>query len=544
MKLMDPMQENGVGAYEPPARDTQREPRKNPESFAAHWRTDVPAGIALTIVALPLALGIALASGAPLASGLISGIIGAIIVGRVSGSQLLVSGPAAGLAVIVFTAISQLGSFQAFLAAVVIAGLIQIALGVARAGIVGYYFPSSVVKGMLAAIGVVLVLKQLPHALGYNVEYEGSESFAPLSGGNTFSNIISAFQQPQFGALFICLFSLAILTLWGTSSFRRLRVVPAPLLVVIAGIGINSLFLSALPEFALSGSSLVSIPVVHSFAEVSSLLAHPDWSALARPQVYFTALTIAIVASLETLLSLEATDKIDPYKREAPPSRELVAQGIGNTIAGLVGGLPITGVIVRSAANVDAGAQSRWSNITHGVLLLVSIVSIPVLLNRIPLAAIAAVLLYTGYRLAHPALWRNAWSVGRPHFTAFAVTVIVTVFTDLLIGIVVGFAVGAFFILLGQLRTPTLVDKNPPGAVLRRFVLPELVTFLSKAEVAQTLAALPSGSRVEIDGRGVRHIDYDILELITNFRATAVLRDIDFRLVGMPAIAPVPAHTL
>ena len=512
-------------------------------SFAANWKTDIPAGVVLAIVAGPLCVGIALASGAPLFSGITSGIIGAIVVGRISGSQLLVSGPAAGLAAIVVSSVTQLGSYNAFLVAVVVAGLMQIVLGIARAGIVGYYFPSSVVKGMLAAIGVVLVLKQLPHALGYNVEYEGSETFAQTSGGNTFSNILAALERPHMGALFICLFSLAILTLWNTNNFKRMRVIPAPLLVVLAGVGLNALFTNALPEFVLSGNSLVTLPVVRSLNELSSLILTPDWSVLARPQVYIVALTVALVASLETLLSLEATDKIDPYKREAPPSRELIAQGIGNTLSGLVGGLPITGVIVRSATNVDAGAQSRWSTMTHGVLLLVSVIAMPTLINRIPLAAIAAILLYTGYRLAHPALWKNAWNVGRPHFAAFAVTVVTTVFTDLLIGIVVGFAVGAFFVLLGQLRTPILVDHNPPGAVLRRFVLPERVTFLSKAEVAQTLAALPPGSRVEIDGRGARHIDYDILELITNFHATAALRDIDFRLVGIPTIATVPAHT-
>ena len=542
MMLMDPVEQIRTRTVEFAAPALVRTSRNKSESLAMNWRTDLPAAMVLAIVAMPLCLGIALASGAPFSGGIIAGVVGAIVVGRISGSQLLVSGPAAGLAAIVLTSIVQLGSFPAFLVAVVLAGLIQIALGIARTGIVGYYFPSSVVKGMLAAIGVVLVLKQLPHALGYSIDYEGSESFALATGGNTFSNILLAFERPHAGALFICLFSLAILTLWNTSSFRKLRVVPAPLLVVFAGVALNALFTSALPEFALSGSSLVALPVIRSFAELSALITFPDWSVLAQPQVYGVALTIALVASLETLLSLEATDKIDPYKREAPPSRELIAQGIGNTVSGLVGGLPITGVIVRSAANVDAGAQSRWSTILHGVLLLVSVVSIPALINKIPLAAIAAILLYTGYRLAHPALWRNAWNVGRAHFVAFAVTVLTTLLTDLLIGIAVGFVVGAFFILVGQLRTPTLVDRNPPGAVLRRFVLPELVTFLSKAEVAQTLAALPAGSRVEIDGRGVRHIDYDILELISNFRATAVLRDIDFRLVGMPPLATVPAH--
>ncbi|MEO7361055.1 MAG: SulP family inorganic anion transporter [Gemmatimonadaceae bacterium] len=518
------------------------EQTESASSFAANWQSDIPAGIVLAIIALPLCLGIAVASGAPVSSGIIAGIVGALVVGRISGSELQVSGPAAGLAAIVVGAITQLGSFQAFLVAVVLAGVIQIVLGVARAGIIGYYFPSSVVKGMLAAIGVVLVLKQLPHALGYDVDFEGSESFAQIAGQNTFSAISSALAQPKIGALIICAFSLAILALWNTDTFKRLRVIPAPLVVVASGIALNALFVSALPEFALSGNTLVSLPTMDSFAGFPSLFTFPDWSVLARTDVFFAALTIAAVASLETLLSLEATDKIDPFKREAPPSRELVAQGVGNIVSGLVGGLPISGVIVRSAANIDAGATSRWSNMTHGVLLLLSVLSVPMLINRIPLAAIAAILLYTGYRLAHPALWKNAWSVGRAHFVTFLVTVLTTVMTDLLIGIVVGFAVGAFFILIGQSRTPALVDHNPPGAVLRRFVLPELVTFLSKAGVAQTLADIPPGSRVEIDGRGARHIDYDILELITNFRATAALRNIDFRLVGLPLVVPVPAH--
>lgn len=512
------------------------------DSFAANWRSDIPAGIVLAIVALPLCLGIAVASGAPLSSGVVAGVVGALVAGTISGSQLHVSGPAAGLTAIVIGAVAQLGSFQGFLVAVVLAGLMQIVLGFARAGIIGYYFPSSVVKGMLAAIGIVLVLKQLPHALGLDLDFEGSESFAQTAGQNTFSAIRAAFEQPKAGAVFICAFSLAILALWHTDSFKRLRVVPAPLVVVVAGIALNALFISALPEFALSGGNLVALPVMSPTSELGSLVVFPDWSVLARADVYFVALTIAAVASLETLLSLEATDKIDPFKREAPPSRELIAQGVGNTISGMIGGLPIAGVIVRSAANIDAGARSRWSNITHGVLLLASFITIPTLLNRIPLAAIAAILLYTGYRLAHPALWKNAWNVGRPHFLTFVITVLTTVMTDLLVGILVGFAVGAFFILLGQTRTPAMVDHNPPGAVLRRFVLPELVTFLSKAEVAQTLAAIPPGSRVEIDGRGARHIDYDVLELITNFRATAALKNIDFRLVGMPAVATVPAH--
>ena len=512
-------------------------------TLRANWRTDIPAGLVVAIIALPLCLGIALASGAPPWSGIVSGVVGALVVGRFSGSQLLVSGPAAGLVAIVLAAIAQLGSFQAFLVAVVLAGLMQILLGLGRAGVVGYYFPSSVVKGMMAAIGLILIFKQLPHALGYDANYFGDESFAQFASANTFSTLRDALTHIQPGAVFICAFSLALLALWNTQYLKRLRIIPAPLLVVIAGILLNSLFKSALPELALSDASLVLLPVVASFADLAGLVTFPDWSVLARTEVYVVALTIALVASLETLLSLEATDRIDPHKREAPPNRELVAQGVGNVVSGLVGGLPVTGVIVRSAANIDAGAQSRWANIIHGLVLLAAVLTIPLVLNQIPLAAIAAILLYTGYRLAHPVLWMHTWNVGKAHFFTFVVTVLVTLFTDLLIGLIVGFAVGAFFILLGQLRTPTMIDRNPPGSVLRRYVLPELVTFLSKAEVAEALAALPEGSRVEIDGRRARHIDHDVLELITNFRATARLRNIDYRLVGLPTSA-APTLTL
>ncbi|MBC8088286.1 MAG: SulP family inorganic anion transporter [Phycisphaerae bacterium] len=516
------------------------EPAHTPGPTPANWRTDITAGVSLAIIAGPLCVGIALASGAPLWSGIISGVVGAIIVGRLSSSQLLVSGPAAGLAAIVVTATAQLGSFQALLVAVVLAGVMQIVMGIARAGIVGYYFPSSVVKGMIAAIGVILILKQLPHALGWNSDYMGSESFAQGAGANTFTSILEALTNPQPGAVFICAISLAVLALWSAPALKRLRVVPAPLVVVVTGILLNELFKSAMPEFALTDGNLVSLPVITSLSELSASLIFPDWSVLARGEVYVVALTIAMVASLETLLSLDATDRIDPHKRESPPNPELIAQGVGNIVSGLIGGLPLSGVIVRSAANIEAGALSRRSNLTHGLTVLGSVITVPFLLNLIPLAAIAAILLHLGYRLAQPALWMSAWRVGRPHFFTFAVTVVTTVFTDLLIGIMVGFGVGAFFILFGQLRTPTMIDRNPPGSVLRRFVLPELVTFLSKAEVAQALAALPEGSRVEIDGRSARHIDHDVLELITNFRATAQRRNIDFRLVGMPATPALP----
>jgi SulP family sulfate permease len=494
------------------------------------------------LVALPLCLGIALASGAPLFSGIVAGVVGGIVVGSLSGSQLMVSGPAAGLTAIVLSAIATLGSFQLFLVSVVLAGLMQVGLGVARAGIIGYYFPSSVIKGMLAAIGLILILKQLPHAVGYDADYVGNESFRQPNDENTFSAIGDALARVQPGAAIISALSLLVLILWSRPAFKRLKVVPAPLVVVLIGLGLNLLFTRVAPAFALGAEHLVQLPVPRSSGEFAALLTFPDWSGIVNPAVWVTAVTIAIVASLETLLSLEATDKMDPYKREAPPNRELLAQGVGNTLSGLVGGLPVTGVIVRSAANLDAGARTRWSAISHGVLLLVAVLAAGRLLNQIPLAALAAVLLYTGFKLAHPKLFVAAWRTGRRHFATFVVTIVAILLTDLLVGIGIGVSLGLLFILLEQSRAPGFNDVTPAGGVLRRLVLPEQVTFLHKASVAQTLEAIPPGSRVEIDGRQARQLDHDVLELITDFRETARLRGIDLRIVGLPPTPTIPAH--
>ncbi len=525
-----------------PSRLRRHGPDRPEGSFTQNWKADLPAGVVVVLVALPLCLGIALASGAPLFSGIVAGVVGGIVVGMLSGSQLMVSGPAAGLTAIVVAAITELGSFQVFLVAVVLAGLLQIALGAARAGIVGYYFPSSVIKGMLAAIGLILILKQIPHAIGYDADYQGDESFVQPNDETTFGAIAAAVGRTQLGALAISALSLLVLVLWDRPALRRLKAVPAPLVVVTLGIVLNLLFLRAAPALALGADHLVQLPVPRSAGDFAALLTFPDWSALGRSAVWVTAVTIAVVASLETLLSLEATDKMDPYKREAPPNRELMAQGVGNTVSGLIGGIPITGVIVRSAANIDAGARTRWSVVTHGVLLTVAALALPTLLNRVPLAALAAVLIYTGFKLAHPRLFAAAWQTGRRHFLAFTVTVVAILLTDLLVGIGIGLAVGLFFVLLEQSRSPAFTDVTPPGGVLRRLVLPEHVTFLHKADVAETLESIQPGSRVEIDGRQARQLDHDVLELITDFRETARLRQIDLRLVGLPTTPTVPAH--
>jgi MFS superfamily sulfate permease-like transporter len=489
------------------------------------------------LVALPLCLGIALASGAPLSSGLIAGVIGGIVVGLISDSQLMVSGPAAGLTAIVLAGITAIGSFPGFLTAVIIGGVLQVVLSQLRAGVIGYYFPSSVIRGMLAGIGVILILKQLPHAVGYDADFEGDEAFLQADGSNTFSALGEALQAIQPGALLVCVLSLAVLLLWPkVPALKKLKLMPAPLVVVLLGVGVNLLLAAVAPAWAIRATHLVQLPVPEAARDLLAFVVFPDLRAITNPEVWRVGVTIAIVASLETLLSLEATDKLDPFKRESDTNRELLAQGVGNTLCGLVGGLPVTGVIVRSAANIDAGAQSRWSGITHGVLLLIAVLTIPFLLNYIPLAALAAILLHTGFKLAAPGLWRVMYRQGWSQFVPFAITVVAIVMTDLLIGIAVGMLVGLFFILSEYLRQPALNRVSPPDAVLQRFQLPDQATFLAKANIERTLESLPTGARVEIDGRQTKRFDHDVLEILHDFSKTAALRGIDYRLVGVPTL--------
>lgn len=502
------------------------------------WRHDAPASIVVVLVALPLCLGVALASGAPLISGIIAGVVGGIVVGLLSGSHLMVSGPAAGLTAIVLAAITQLGDFRAFLVAVVIGGVIQLILAAIRGGIIGYYFPSAVIKGMLSAIGLVLILKQVPHALGYDSDAMGDTAFAQADGENTFTGITHALGILEPGAVLISLLSLAILVAWPYTPMARVKLLPAPLVVVLLATSINATFAAASSAWTLGTSHLVNLPLFDGPTGILAAVTFPAWEAIANPAVWRIGLTLGIVASIETLLSLEATDKMDPLKREAPPNRELLAQGVGNTLSGLIGGLPVTGVIVRSAANVGAGARTRWSAITHGAILLAAVASMPALLNKIPLAALAAILLHTGYKLANPTIGRRMLSLGRSQAIPYFVTVLAILFTDLLVGISIGLAVGAFFILADTLRSPPFTEVSPPGAVLRRLELHDSVNFLNKGALLSALEEVPDGSRLELDGRNVRRIDLDALEVIHNFSLAARTRGIDYRLVGIP---PMPA---
>ncbi|NEU07435.1 SulP family inorganic anion transporter [Flavihumibacter sp. R14] len=490
-------------------------------------KKDLPASIVVFLVALPLCLGIALASGAPLFAGILTGIIGGIVVSSISGAQLSVSGPAAGLTVIVLGAIASLGSYQTFLLAVVLAGILQIILGFVKAGTIANYFPSSVIVGMLAAIGVILILKQLPHALGYDADFIGDESFLQTDDGNTFSAIGSALNMISYGALIISALSLLVMIYW--PKLKRLSLLPAPLLVVIIGVVLSMAFQGT--TLALRADQMVAIPVVNSFTEFTNLLMMPDFSQITNKDVWIVAFTIAIVASLETLLGIEAVDKIDPIKRVSPTNRELVAQGVGNMASGMLGGLPMTSVIVRSSANVNSGARTKMSAIYHGMWLLLSLLFIPGLINQIPLSCLAAILIFTGYKLAKLELFKKMWANGRDQFVPFVVTLLAVVFTDLLKGVAIGMMVGVFYILRTNLRNPCFYKIESDGnKKLIRIKLAEEVSFLNKAAIQYTLTHLPMESDVIIDGSNSRFIDQDVLEVIHDFKHNAYTKAIIVKL--------------
>ena len=492
---------------------------------------DLRAGLVTFLVALPLCLGIALASGAPPLAGIIAGVIGGVVVGALSGSSLSVSGPAAGLTTIVAAGILKLGSYETFLLSVALAGVLQLGLGFARAGIITNYFPSSVIKGMLAAIGLTLILKQIPHALGWDRDAEGEFEFVQADGATTFTEITDALANVKPGAIILTLVAIAVLLLWQRPVFQRNRVlqnIPGALVAVLLGVGLNELFLHQAPDLALQATHLVQLPVLAAGEGWGSLLRFPNFAAFTTAQVYITAATIAVVASLETLLNVEATDKVDPLHRHTPTNRELKAQGIGNLLSGLLGGIPITSVIVRSTVNLSAGARTKASAVIHGVLLLGCVLLIPGLLNRIPLAALAGILLFTGYKLTKPALYAAQWQLGWSQFLPFIVTILAVLLTDLLIGIGIGLAVGIFFILRANYATSYFFHREQePGISDKiRINLADHVSFLNKASIVEILDQLPEDSVVEIDARRSSYVDHDIVEAIENFGDTARLRNI------------------
>lgn len=483
---------------------------------------DAPASLVVFLVALPLCLGIALASGAPPLSGLIAGIIGGLIVGLLSGSQLGVSGPAAGLAVIVFNGIQEMPSFEMFLLAVFVGGVIQMLLGFARAGIIGFYFPSSVIQGMLAAIGIIIFLKQIPHAFGYDFEPEGSLEFAQDASHNTLSDLLLMLNYTEPTAIVISVTGLFFLLLWERPFMKALnwtRYLPGSLVAVVSGVLINYFTLGG--QYALSSDHLVQIPLMSN--GISDMITTPDFSGWMRSDVWLLGATIAIVASLETLLCVEATDKLDPEQRVTPTNRELVAQGAGNMISGLIGGLPITQVIVRSSANIMSGGRTKLSAILHGLLLIVSVLVIPGLLNLIPLSSLAAILLVVGYKLAKPAQFVSIAKSGIRNFIPFVVTVLAIVFTDLLVGIGIGIVVALILVIEGYVRTGAKFSFKPrlekEEEKQNEFTLRlgKMVPFLHKAGMQRMLEQLPENGKVTIDATNTEQLDTDVEDIISNF---------------------------
>lgn len=499
-------------------------------------KQDIPASIVVFFVALPLCLGIALASGAPLFSGLISGIVGGILVGVLSGSEIGVSGPAAGLAAIVLTAISSLGGFENFLLAVVLGGAIQILFGILKAGVIGYYFPSSVIKGMLTGIGIIIILKQIPHFFGYDADPEGDFAFMQMDGQNTFSEILAPLSGIQIGPTIVAIIGLGILILWDKVLSKKGKIftlIQGPLVAVVIGI-IYYVLTKDSSSLSIQGTHLVQVPVPEDFSSFKAQFTSPNFSGITNPQIWITAFTIALVASLETLLCVEATDKLDPEKRVTPTNRELLAQGAGNMFSGFIGGLPVTQVIVRSSANIQSGGKTKLSAIMHGFLLLISVMLIPKLLNMIPLSVLAAILFIVGYKLAKPALFKQMYLLGWKQFVPFIVTIMGIIFTDLLIGIGLGLAVGVVVVLIKSFQNSHFLHKEDEsnGSQKIKMTLAEEVTFFNKGAILKELDQLPADCHLELDVRNTRFLDYDIIEILDDFALKARLKNIDITLVS------------
>lgn len=484
----------------------------------ANLKSDFPSGLVVFLVALPLCLGIALASGAPPLSGIISGIVGGIVVGTLSRSNISVSGPAAGLTAIVLTAITDLKAFDIFLTAGLIAGILQLILGFIKAGSISNYFPTNVIEGMLAGIGVIIVLKQIPHAVGYDKVFEGDEAFVEKSG-NAFSSLLDSFNHVHNGAILITLISLVILISWNKIGFlKKLKLVPGALVAVIIGVVLNEVFISSGSTLAIASEHLVNLPVPKSWEDFKNIIVTPNFSGLTDVRVWTIGATIAIVASIETLLCIEASDRLDVQKRYTDTNVELKAQGIGNILSSLIGGLPMTSVVVRSSANASAGAKTKMSAVIHGILLLISVLSIPFILNKIPLATLAAVLIMVGYKLAKPSIIMHFWQKGKYQFIPFIATLLAVVFLDLLQGVALGIIISIVFVLRGNLKRAYRFrkEKFEEGDVIR-IDLAQEVSFLNKAAIKTTLSEIPENSRVVINASDTVYIAHDVLDLIQEF---------------------------
>lgn len=513
----------------------------NMKKYLKYIGSDAPASIVVLLVALPLCLGIALGSGAPLFSGIIAGIIGGIVVGLLSGSQLSVSGPAAGLTVIVAGAIAQLPTYEAFLLSVVIAGMLQLVFGYLKAGIIGSYVPNAVIKGMLAAIGIILILKQVPHLVGYDTDFEGDESFLQNDQENTFSEMLQAIRYITPSAVLLGAISLAILVIWESKWVKKIKLItsiPGPLVVVIATVVLHELIKLKFPSYILESKHLVALPIAQDIHQFFSFFTFPDLQYLNKPAVWTSAITLSVVASLETLLGIEAVDKLDTQKRISPTNRELKAQGIGNILSGLIGGIPVTSVVVRSSANVTAGAKTKMSAILHGVFMLICVMFIPGLLNKIPLCALAAILIFTGYKLVKVKLIKDFYQKGFDQFIPFIVTILAILVTDLLVGIMVGLMVGLFFMIRSNFRSAILVVNDRNNYLIR---LRKDVSFLNKPIVKLRLDEIPNDSFVLIDAGRADFIDKDVIEEINNFIEAAQGKNIQ---VEIKKSVTKPMHLL
>ena len=500
---------------------------------------DFLAGLVVFLVALPLCLGIGLASTnvedipslPSVFPGLLAGVIGGIVVGLISGSRVGVSGPAAGLITIIISSIGILGSYEAFLVSVILAGVIQLIFGFFKLGIIAKYVPTSVIKGMLAAIGITLILKEIPHLLGYDKDFFGDESFWQFDGHNTFTELVYSMNAFQEGSVLIGLLSILIIIVLDKPFFKKnsvMKLIPSALIVVLVGVMIQLLTKGSFLE--VSSKHLVQLPVLKSFSEISTVLFFPDFNALGNWQVYTVAITIALVASLETLLSVEATDKLDPEKNTTPTSRELSAQGIGNIFSGLIGGLPITQVVVRSSANIDAGGKTKLAAVIHGVLLILAVILLPALLNQIPLASLAAILIMVGYKLTKAGLFKEMYMKGMDQFIPFILTIVGVLFTDLLKGIGIGLVVSIYFILRRNSQNHFTKTETDGELHIR---LSEEVTFLNKVGIHTTLENAAPHSKIIIDASNCKSIDQDILELLEEFKKYgSVHKEIDFQLIN------------
>lgn len=521
------------------------------------------ASIVVFLVALPLNLGVALASDAPLSSGIISGIVGGIVIGLLSGSKTSVSGPAAGLSIIVVGALQRM-NFPTFLTSVVLGGLFQVILGALRVGWLSSFFPTSVVKGMLAAIGLVIILKEIPYLLG--VDHDVIEKINIFSGGisNDLSELLTVLSNIKLGSVIIGLIAILILIIWNYKKFRENKkfaiiagIIPGPLAVVLLGVTLKLIF-DSISGLKIEKEYLVALPVVNQIDKWFMSLPSPDWQSVWQKDVWVTAATMAVIASLETLLSIEALDKIDTEGRITPKNQELLAQGTGNILTGFLGGIPISAVVVRSSANLDAGCKTKLSTILHGCFILLSALFLASLINQIPLASLAAILLFTGYKLSRPVLYRSYIRIGKNQFIPFVVTIVSILITDLLIGMAIGLLIGIYFILRAHYHTPFKMEYdlkeqgiseiNDPKSfdesydgnlesipmVPTTIYLGEIISFLNKAHFKDFLYSLPQNSIITINGKNTRYLDHDVLEMIYEFKAIAPTRNIKLKLKSLP----------